>query len=196
MLSLRVLRILEGVYEESLRAGIPSIEFEDGVALYSAAYTLLRGRSGALVIDAGAGIGYSTLWLAAAMMDACSGPCRLVAVEAYTPYVDKLRANLERVAREAGGLVRVEAVAGDALEYVERLPPESIDMVFVDVDKELYTDMLRLLRSRLKRGGLAAFHNAYAPPPPPSFYEELRRGWNYTVVPTRLGIALAYPREV
>ncbi|WP_236698186.1 O-methyltransferase [Pyrodictium occultum] len=189
--SARLLELLERVEEESARAGIPSIEREDGSALYAVAYlyTLGRGGEGVAAADLGAGIGYSTLWLAGGVEAACTRGCRVVAVEA-DPWRSR---RLREVLGEAGlERTRLEAVQGDALSYLERLGPGSLDIVFVDVDKHEYARVLELLESRLRPGGVAVFHNAYFPRPPGSFFEAVERGpWRSTVVPTRLGLLVA-----
>ena len=121
-----LLRIAETLYEESVRAGIPSIEFEDAIALYSLAYPVLAGRTGCLLVDAGAGLGYSTAWLVRVARDACRGGARVVAIEAHPPYASRLRDAARRM-EEASG-VRVEVWEGDAVELVaERLAGPGVD---------------------------------------------------------------------
>jgi predicted lysophospholipase L1 biosynthesis ABC-type transport system permease subunit len=37
-----------------------------------------------------------------------------------------------------------------------------LDLLFVDVEKNLYPEVLRMSRRKLRGGGLAVFHNAIA----------------------------------
>jgi len=157
------LGLLERVRRESLELSIPSIDPSDGAALYTAAYTLaLIARGGVVAVDAGAGIGYSTLWIALGLADAgCSG-CTVYAVER-----DPLLA--ARARRVLGGTtwprgLRVEVVEGDALGHLAGLP--RADLVFVDVEKELYPRSVELVEEKLGEPGVVMWHNAYFPPPP------------------------------
>ena len=82
----------------------------------------------------------------------------------------------------------MEFVEGDALSYVRGLKEESVDIAFVDVEKPMYPDMLRILETRLKTGGIAIFHNAYFPPPPRGFaWLASQKPWKSTMIPTDTG---------
>jgi len=174
--------LLEALETESRLRGIPSIYREDGAALAAMAFAAPRGG---LVLDLGAGIGYSTAWLA---LGAGAWGGRVVAVEA-----DPGRASVLRgYAREIEGLTgaRVEVVEGDALEFLAGLPGGSVSAAFVDVDKHLYVRVLELLAEKAAPGALAAFHNAYFPRPPGEFFEAAAR-FESVVVPTPVGLLLA-----
>lgn len=181
--------LAERLYAESARLGIPSIQPEDALVLYGLAASSLAASGAGLVLDLGAGIGYSAAWLAAAARSVCGG-CRVLAVERDPVLYSYLR----RYAGEIGALsgVRVEAVEGDALEALRGLPRGSVGFAFVDIDKEQYPEAVEALAPLLAPGASMAFHNAYLPAPPQAFWEALRRtGLPHTVVPTRLGIAVA-----
>ena len=183
----------ERLRTESLSRGIPSIDPEDALVLYSLLYSQLRGRRGAVVVDAGAGIGYSSIWLAAAMEAACLGACRLVAIEYLESNARRLRANLSALSLSR---VEVEAVQGEALRVLSTFPPRSLAAVFVDIEKHQYPRALELLEDRLEPGGLAAFHNAYFPQPPREFFEAVEEGpWTATIVPTPAGLLVAWRSE-
>ena len=179
---------IERVGIESRRLGIPSIDGEDGLVLYTA--SLLTGsRLPSLVAaDLGAGIGYSTAWIAAGLEDGCSGSCRLYAVEVDRGLCERGRelfagAPLERV--------RVEWVCGDAVTFLDSLPAGSLGLAFVDVAKREYPRILETLGEKLAVGGAALFHNAYFPRPPERFYEMMRRPpWRGGVAPTPAGLAV------
>ena len=187
----------EFLRRESDRLYVPRIDVEDGYVIYAVVslYTLFRG-GGVRVVDAGAGAGYSTLWIAWALEDVCvGGGCEVVAVERFGDLLDIGRRVLNRIYMRR---VEVKFVVDDALSYIADLALESIDIAFVDVDKHQYLEALKLLEEKLRVGGVAMFHNAYRPRPPPSFfnYIETRRDrWSYTVIPTPMGILLAVKKS-
>ncbi len=173
--------LLERLLEESRRLWIPAIDPEDGAALAALAFTAPEG----LVLDLGAGVGYSTAWLA---IGAGARGLRVVAVE-----YDRARARvLESYApaiEEATG-ARVEVVEGDALDFLRGLRGRVVGLAFVDVEKSEYPEALRLLAERSVPGGLAAFHNAYFPRPPDEFFELAAR-LAHMIVPTPAGLLVA-----
>ncbi len=191
MLTDEFLRASEKVRGESYRLGIPSIDPEDGYHIYSIAFTYASTSGRRLrAADLGAGIGYSTIWMAKALEDAPAGDSEVSAVE-----VDPWRA--ERLAKLVSSLklferVRIRVVRQDALEFLKELDDVSLDLVFVDVDKWEYPDVARVLEEKLRKGGIAIFHNAYVPAPPEEFFQVISRPpWTSTVIPTRLGLLVA-----
>lgn len=105
----------------------------------------------ALMIDArtvfelGSAIGYSTLWWAQA-----------VGEKGRVIYTDGDPNNAERARRyfnRAGVANRITLHTGDALEFLSERK-EQYDIIFNDVDKEDYPRVLRLVSSRLRKGGL------------------------------------------
>ncbi len=65
-------------------------------------------------------------------------------------------------------------------------------MAFVDIEKSSYPQALRLLRKKLRRGGIAIFHNAISPRPPKEFFEIADREFISIIIPSSAGILLAY----
>jgi predicted O-methyltransferase YrrM len=180
--------VLRRAEEVSERLYIPRIEDVDGAALAAAAFHYTASRGGGVVaVDAGAGAGYSTVWLAAGVEAGCyGGSCRVVAVEADPRLASAARSVLGGAGFER---VRVEVVVGDAVAYVEGLPGSSLDMLFVDIDKASYPRMLMLAAEKLKPGGLIAFHNYRVPRPPEEFYRLVERlGWPRLVIPSLPGL--------
>ena len=105
----------------------------------------------ALMIDAktvfelGSAIGYSTIWWA-----------QSVGEKGKVIYTDGDPKNAERARKyfdRAGVAKRIEVHTGDALEYLSE-QKERFDVIFNDVDKEDYPRVLRLVSSRLRKGGL------------------------------------------
>ena len=176
--------LLRRLEKESRREGIPAIDERDGFSLAALAFTAPRGG---LVLDLGAGIGYSTAWLALG-----AGPWRgrVVAVEGDPRRASRLREFASEISEATGA--EVEVVEGDALSYLESLGPGTVSLAFVDIEKHEYTRALQMLAGsdgprRLLEGGLAAFHNAYFPAPPPEFFREASK-YETVTIPTPAGL--------
>jgi predicted O-methyltransferase YrrM len=189
---LELQELLERVRRESLELGIPSIDPMDGTVLYTVAYTVavLRGASGVVAVDAGAGVGYSSLWIAAGLAEACCRGCRLYLAERDPVLAEKAGENLARLARGRG--LEVVVHLGDAVELLEAL--DTVDMVFVDVEKEAYPRTVSVIVERLSSPGAALWHNAFYPPPPGEFYARLSaaRRLSWSIVPTPAGLVVAW----
>ncbi|HUZ46119.1 MAG TPA: O-methyltransferase [Terriglobia bacterium] len=102
------------------------------------------------VFEMGSAIGYSTLWLA-----------RAVGARGKVFYTDGDPENAERARsylRRAGVLSRVEFLVGDALESLRSVRGQ-FDLIFNDVSKIQYPEVLRLAVPRLRTGGLLVTDN-------------------------------------
>jgi len=162
---------------------IPAIDSEDGAALAALAAVAPRGG---LVLDLGAGVGYSTAWLA---VGAGAWRGRVVAVEADPARFKVLKEAATRISEATGA--RVEAVNGDALEYLRSLPQRSVSMAFIDIEKHQYREAFQLIAGGLGvPGAILAFHNAYYPRPPDDFFEYASR-FEHSIVPTPAGLLVA-----
>ena len=97
------------------------------------------------VFELGSAIGYSTIWWAQA-----------VGEKGRVTYTDGDPKNAERARRyfdRAGVADRITLHTGDALEVLSE-QKQQYDIIFNDVDKEDYPRVLRLVPSRLRKGGL------------------------------------------
>lgn len=131
----------------SLRQTYLSVPPKDGQAL-----RLLTEATGAKnVVEIGTSTGYSSLWLCLALQ-ATGG--HLTTFEINHQRASEAREHFH----EAGvdGLVTV--VEGDAHEQIANLKG-TIDLAFIDADKEGYVDYLNKLLGRMRRGGLILAHN-------------------------------------
>ncbi|MET1102063.1 MAG: class I SAM-dependent methyltransferase [Pyrodictiaceae archaeon] len=170
--------------------GIPSIPEEDGMCLYSllTSFSMLRGRP-RKVLDLGAGIGYSTLWMAKALEDSCGKKCEeteLVAVEQDPGYASIALRHLGKL-KMVG--VKLEVVNMKAQDYLKSPPPSSVDFAFIDIWEHEYIDVLKAMEEKLVDNGVIVFHNAFMPSPPREFFMRANtRPWRSIVVPTRLGL--------
>jgi caffeoyl-CoA O-methyltransferase len=121
-----------------------------GPAVGSFLAVLVRTTRARRVFELGSAIGYSTLWIA-----------RAAGEDAEVHYSDSSAANAERATeyfRRAGVSDRMRIHVGDALTALSQVPGE-FDLIFNDVDKEGYPDVLAYAASRLRRGGLLVADN-------------------------------------
>ncbi|MCE4620047.1 MAG: class I SAM-dependent methyltransferase [Desulfurococcales archaeon] len=174
--------LLEKLEEESRKHYIPLIDREDGAALAAIAYAAPRG----LFLDLGAGVGYSTAWIA---VGAAGKADKIIAVEWDPDLAPRLELHADLI-REASG-VRVEVVNADAIEYLEQHKQEleGVAMAFVDIEKWQYRRALQLLAPVTVTGGYIAFHNAFFPRPPKEFFDEASR-YDHTIIPTPQGLLI------
>ena len=124
-----------------------SVPPKDGQAL-----RLLTEAAGAKnVVEIGTSTGYSGLWLC-------------LALQATGGHLTTFEINHERALqarehfKEAGVLGLITIVEGDAHRQLGNLK-DTVDLAFVDADKEGYVDYLEKLLPRLRRGGLVLAHN-------------------------------------
>lgn len=172
--------LLEDLEAQSYKLLVPLIDREDGAVLAALAYLSPKG----LILDLGAGIGYSTAWLA---LGASMNPYKpsIIAVEYDKRLAKQLRINSAALRDRFG--IEVKVVEGDAIAFLEDLGLESVGLGFVDVEKYQYPLVLDLLVPRLVAGGIGVFHNAYTPRPPESFFEKVS-GLGSLVIPTPQGL--------
>ena len=111
---------------------------------------LVRLSGARRVFELGSAIGYSTIWLA-----------RAAGEHAEVHYSDGSPANARRAGdyfARAGVADRIRVHTGDALAALASTTGE-FDLIFNDVDKEGYPDVLRAVPPRLRQGGLLVTDN-------------------------------------
>lgn len=154
------------------------------------------------VFEMGSAIGYSTLWLARAV-----GPRGKVF---YTDSDPKNLARARAYLRRAGVAGRVEFLLGDALESL-RSTRGTFDLIFNDVSKIQYPEVLRLAVPRLRPGGLLITDNvlwsgrAARPAAPADKATRAIQKFNRliyrspqlvtTIIPLRDGLAVCYKKS-
>jgi caffeoyl-CoA O-methyltransferase len=144
----RVLGVLDGMQ----KAGETylSVPVNDGRML-----RLLTEAVGAKnVVELGTSTGFSGLWLCLALQKTGG---KLTTFEYDAGRAAQAREHFKK----AGVLQLVTIVEGDAHKNVARLK-EPIDVVFIDADKEGYTDYLQKLLPLVRPGGLILAHNVSA----------------------------------
>ena len=97
------------------------------------------------VFELGSAIGYSTIWWAQAVGDGG----RVIYTDGDSQNAERARAYFAR----AGVANRITLHVGDALEVLSEQKQE-FDIIFNDVDKDDYPRVLRLVATRLRKGGL------------------------------------------
>jgi caffeoyl-CoA O-methyltransferase len=104
--------------------------------------TMIDART---VFELGSAIGYSAIWWARAVGERG----RVIYTDGDSKNAERARGYFER----AGVSRRITLYTGDALEVLSE-QNDQFDVIFNDVDKEDYPRVLRLISSRLRKGGL------------------------------------------
>lgn len=103
------------------------------------------------VVELGTFSGYSALCMAEGLTD----DAVIDTVEADDELEDFIR---EALASSPHGH-KVRLHIGDALEFVKQLPPESVDLVFMDADKRQYADYYAACLPAVRPGGFIIADN-------------------------------------
>lgn len=145
---------LAGLMADAVAHGLPDIAVSADVGRLLLILTAMtRGR---LAIELGTLGGYSAIWIARGL-----GPGgRLITIEKVREHADFARQQFAR----AGLDDRIELRCGDGLtilrQLVGELPPRSVDVVFLDADKEEYPDYWQVAEPLIGVGGLILCDNA------------------------------------
>lgn len=145
--------VIEEALGNSLKLNVPAIRRDDTYVIYSAAYLTALRFGGLRAIDAGAGVGFSTVWVAKALYE--SGvEGRIYAVEKNIQRFKKLKELVDK-----HGLNHlIIPVNGDALEYVRNIE-NGLNFVFMDIEKEHYLNFFQLIKDSILAGGVVLAHN-------------------------------------
>jgi predicted O-methyltransferase YrrM len=134
-------------FDKNQRGGSLSVPRDDGRLLR----VLVESTGAKTVVELGTSFGYSASWMCLGLR-ATGG--RLTTYELDPERAKKARANFER----AGVADLVTLVEGDAHANVTSFKG-TIDLVFLDADKEGYVDYLNKLLPLVRPGGLVVAHN-------------------------------------
>ncbi|UCE47050.1 MAG: O-methyltransferase [Phycisphaerales bacterium] len=142
----KILSVLEDMRLNQGR-GMMNVPKEDGRIL-----RMLTEAVGAKhVVEIGTSNGYSGIWFCLAL--------RTTGGKLTTHDIDERRAALARENFKRAGVDQlVTLVMGDAHETVTKIK-QPIDILFIDADKEGYTDYLNKLLPLVRPGGLILSHN-------------------------------------
>lgn len=141
-----ILSVLDGM-NRTQSAGMMNVPTVDGRLLR----LLTEAANAKTVVEIGTSNGYSGIWFCLAL--------RTTGGKLITHDIDEGRASLARENfKKAGVDNMVTLVMGDAHETVKKLK-DPIDILFIDADKEGYTDYLEKLLPLVRPGGLILAHN-------------------------------------
>ena len=142
----KILTVLEDM-DRNQSGGMMNVPREDGRILR----LLTEAVSAKHVVEIGTSNGYSGIWFCLAL--------RTTGGKLTTHDIDEGRASLARENFKRAGVDQlVTLVMGDAHETVTKIK-EPIDVLFIDADKEGYTDYLNKLLPLVRPGGLILSHN-------------------------------------
>jgi predicted O-methyltransferase YrrM len=99
------------------------------------------------VLELGTATGYSAIWLAEALKETGGN---LITVEWDAETAEKAVENIER----AGFSDIVEVLQGDAADLLSKFDENHFDIIFQDVEKEMYLELLGPCTRILRYGGL------------------------------------------
>lgn len=117
------------------------------------------------VIEVGTSTGYSGMWIALALR---STGGRLTTFE-----IDAERAAIARENFRRAGLQDLVTVVHADAHVEARKITQTLDLVFIDADKEGYPDYLQQLEPRVRPGGLIVADNMRVPEPDPRYVQAI-----------------------
>jgi predicted O-methyltransferase YrrM len=141
-----ILNVLDDMYRNQSQ-GMMNVPPEDGRVLRM----LTEATNAKHVVEIGTSNGYSGIWFCLAL--------RTTGGKLTTHDIDEGRASLARKNFKRAGVDNiVTLVMGNAHDTVKRIT-EPIDILYIDADKEGYTDYLNQLLPLVRPGGLILSHN-------------------------------------
>ena len=179
----QILNALSELRDASFAAGAYPITQGEGLILYTLALASAARFGGAVVFEAGAGVGYSTAWLLLGIEHGGGG--LVYAVERSPDRAGKL---IEAVKRLGLGN-RLRLLVGDAIEAARRVD-EEIHMVFIDIEKSRYVELFKAVEDKVVEGGLVVAHNAWMVPGYVR-YVKGKSGWATSIVHSSEGLVVS-----
>jgi predicted O-methyltransferase YrrM len=120
-------------------------------------YALTLAARPAVIVEFGASLGSSTIYLASALRDLGAGS--IITTELLSEKAQQASSNLER----AGLSELVEIRVGDALESLTDLAVE-VDLLFLDRSNDLYLPVLELVEPHLSPSALVIADMSHGDP--------------------------------
>ncbi|MEM2980904.1 MAG: class I SAM-dependent methyltransferase [Thermoproteota archaeon] len=180
--------VIEEALGNSLKLNVPVIRRDDTYVIYSVAYLTALRFGGLQAIDAGAGAGFSTVWVAKALYES-GGEGRIYAVEKN---IQRFRRLKELVGKY--GLSRlIIPVNGDVMEYARNVE-NKLNFVFIDIEKEHYLNLFQLIKDSILVGGVVLAHNVNRHYGSVNAFlnEASGNGWKTIIVPTEEGVSISF----
>ena len=146
---------LAGLMKQAVARGLPDIAVSSDVGrLLTILTSMTRGR---LAIEVGTLGGYSGIWIARGL----SSGGKLITIEPVDLHADFAQEQFKL----AGVTDRIQLRRGTGLNVLPQLafelPPQSVDMVFLDAIKSEYPDYWNIVRPLIAVGGLIIADNVY-----------------------------------
>lgn len=138
---------MDALERDSVERGVPII----GSNVAGLLSVLVRATGARRVLELGTANGFSTIFLARALPEGGT----VTTMEWSQDLADEAAANIEAT----GVADRIVLMVGDALELVRDQPDGSFDMVFIDIEKEMYSDALEDSVRVLRPGGIMVSDN-------------------------------------
>jgi len=132
--------------KKSAADGFPAVGPEVGTLLQ----LLVKAIGAEYIMELGSGFGYSALWMAQALSE--NG--RIILTDSNEENMRAAKKNFEIMKLSD----KMEFKLGNALDIFSRETGQ-FDLVFNDVDKEEYCEVIRLAHARLRQGGLLITDN-------------------------------------
>jgi predicted O-methyltransferase YrrM len=172
----KILGILEDILERQRFRNVPP---QDGRLLR----ILTESMNAKNVVEIGTSTGYSGIWFGMALQKTGG---KLTTFEIDAGRAATARANFKR----AGMADIITIVEGDAHDEVKKLE-DTIDILFLDADKEGYIDYLNKLLPLVRPGGLIIGHNINLRMVDPKYMEAITTNPNLeTIVRTEVSLTL------
>jgi predicted O-methyltransferase YrrM len=106
---------------------------------------MVRATGAKRVLELGVSVGYSTIHMARALPE----DGRIIAMEWDAEVAAEAKANFEK----AGVADRIDLRVGDARLMMKEIEPASFDFIFMDFEKEMYSEALPDCARLLREGG-------------------------------------------
>ncbi|GHC06085.1 O-methyltransferase [Cerasicoccus arenae] len=116
-------------------------------------YSLIRATQARTVVEFGTSFGISTIYLAAAVRD--NGAGKVITSEFIPEKAETAKKNLT----DADLVDLIDFRVGDALMTLNEPLPGQVDFVFLDGEKSMYLDILKVLEPHMKSGCLISSDN-------------------------------------
>ena len=147
------------------------------------------------ILEVGTCVGYSTCWLFKGIIEG-SSKGSIHTIEINDSRFKQASLNITKLGQIKGfesAPEKIRIIYGNALEEIDKIN-ESIDVAFIDANKEDYLHYLEHITIKLKFGGILMAHNVISHESQMSdFLEEISitERWNSVLIPTSSGMALS-----
>lgn len=174
-------KFMQWVREHAVDMGIPAIPESTGKFLSLFTYTFAKDKEFMNVVELGAGIGYSALWMLDGVLKA-EGKCKIHAIERERRIFEKSR----EILKEAGKITgfNLNDYINFYLKDAKDLKGDEfgkIDLFFLDINKKGYYPALLRFEKTIGKKGVVIAHNVLSHQEElKDFLEEIKREDKYT----------------